>query len=399
MTAVTGPKAGADARAPRAVSPDHVRPGRAPEPRPRAKRLRAGRTHRNAVLTALPETHRPIAEELVRGGIPGVRQTVDRQNSLLKADHKPPINPDPLLDIAERLWPLVRTAEWRDRAEAALADAEEIDIRDLRSVVVAADDSARDDETRALAEQLRTALSSRVDREHQAWLDELTQNLDDGRVVRALRLSSRPPKAGAPLPTDLAKRLTEAAGTSLTAEISDERYATVLDALALSPVRLQVVPTHVPEKPSDELLAGVRKVAAAGAGDRRALRHRTPPAGAAGDAAAVVAAPVAAARKRSHRHRCRRPAPPPERGDPGGEPVTSRLVIEQEVHGNVLVLRINRPEARNAVNGDVAQGIEAAIDRLEEDDELWVGVAHRHGHRLLRRRRPQAHRRRPGAPR
>jgi len=50
------------------------------------------------------------------------------------------------------------------------------------------------------------------------------------------------------------------------------------------------------------------------------------------------------------------------------------VTVEQEVKGNVLVMRINRPEARNAVNGDVAQGIEAGIDRLEEDDSLWVGV-------------------------
>jgi enoyl-CoA hydratase len=49
-------------------------------------------------------------------------------------------------------------------------------------------------------------------------------------------------------------------------------------------------------------------------------------------------------------------------------------MIDQETHGNTLVLRINRPEARNAVNGDVAQGIEAGIDRIEEDDDLWVGV-------------------------
>ena len=52
-------------------------------------------------------------------------------------------------------------------------------------------------------------------------------------------------------------------------------------------------------------------------------------------------------------------------GIPGGNVAP---MIEQEVRGNVLILRINRPEARNAVNGDVAQGIEAGIDRLEEDD-------------------------------
>jgi enoyl-CoA hydratase len=37
-------------------------------------------------------------------------------------------------------------------------------------------------------------------------------------------------------------------------------------------------------------------------------------------------------------------------------------------------MTINRPEARNAVNGDVASGLEAAVDRLEADDDLWAGV-------------------------
>lgn len=49
-------------------------------------------------------------------------------------------------------------------------------------------------------------------------------------------------------------------------------------------------------------------------------------------------------------------------------------MVETEVHGNVLVMKINRPEARNAVNGAVANGIEAGLDQLEADDSLWVGV-------------------------
>jgi len=233
----------------------------APEPKPRAKRLKAGRQHRNAVLAALPDTHKPIAEQLVRGGIPGVRQAVDRQNELLRADGKPEINPDPLMDIAERLMPVLRVAEWHDKAEAALADVDDVDVRDLRSVVVAADAGARDEETRALAEQLRAALAQRVDREHHAWLDEISENLDQARLVRALRLSSRPPKAGAPFPAELAKRLADAASASFTADITGERYATVLDALAFSPVRLQVVPAHVPEQPGSELASAVKKFA------------------------------------------------------------------------------------------------------------------------------------------
>lgn len=49
-------------------------------------------------------------------------------------------------------------------------------------------------------------------------------------------------------------------------------------------------------------------------------------------------------------------------------------MVEFEVKGRVGIITINRPEARNAVNGEVAAGIEAAIDRIEEDDEIWVGV-------------------------
>lgn len=49
-------------------------------------------------------------------------------------------------------------------------------------------------------------------------------------------------------------------------------------------------------------------------------------------------------------------------------------VVEYSTEGHVAVLTINRPEARNAVNGDVAQGIEDGIDRLEADTDLWLGI-------------------------
>jgi enoyl-CoA hydratase len=49
-------------------------------------------------------------------------------------------------------------------------------------------------------------------------------------------------------------------------------------------------------------------------------------------------------------------------------------VIDFDVKGRTALITINRPEARNAVNGEVAQGLESAIDRLESDSELWAGV-------------------------
>ena len=49
-------------------------------------------------------------------------------------------------------------------------------------------------------------------------------------------------------------------------------------------------------------------------------------------------------------------------------------VVNYEVQGKVALITLNRPEARNAVNGDVAQGLEAAINQMEEDPNVCVGV-------------------------
>jgi enoyl-CoA hydratase len=49
-------------------------------------------------------------------------------------------------------------------------------------------------------------------------------------------------------------------------------------------------------------------------------------------------------------------------------------MIEYETRGNVAVITLDRPEARNAVNGELAEGLEAAVDRLEGDDAVWVGI-------------------------
>jgi enoyl-CoA hydratase len=50
------------------------------------------------------------------------------------------------------------------------------------------------------------------------------------------------------------------------------------------------------------------------------------------------------------------------------------MAVELTTQGPYAIVKINRPEARNAVNGAVAQGIEDAIDRIEEDDAIWLGI-------------------------
>ena len=45
-----------------------------------------------------------------------------------------------------------------------------------------------------------------------------------------------------------------------------------------------------------------------------------------------------------------------------------------EARDGVQVITINRPEAKNALNGAVARGIAAAVDELDASDDLRVGV-------------------------
>src|SRR5438067_8776175 len=45
-----------------------------------------------------------------------------------------------------------------------------------------------------------------------------------------------------------------------------------------------------------------------------------------------------------------------------------------ERRGEVLLITLNRPEVRNSVNAALAAGVAAALDELDEDDGLSVGV-------------------------
>jgi enoyl-CoA hydratase len=56
------------------------------------------------------------------------------------------------------------------------------------------------------------------------------------------------------------------------------------------------------------------------------------------------------------------------------EEANNEEVVQVEQRGRILIITINRPKARNAVNAAVSRGLADAMDRLDGDDSLSVGI-------------------------
>ena len=258
------PRADRPIREPRAPRPDRKSFPPAPEvpKRPIAKRLKPKRVHRSAVLASLPVEQRGVAERALAGGLAAVREAIKSQNAQLKKDGKPEVKADGLISMASDILPKLRVAEWLDKAEAAKADLELLDLRDLRAVVVGSDDPmvVRDETTRALATELKAALKSHQEKEMTNWIDDMKSAVEISRVVRALKLSGEPPKAGVLFPVELGAQIAKAATESLASDAGADRWIAVLEALAFSPIRAQVKPAAAPVAATDALRETVKRL-------------------------------------------------------------------------------------------------------------------------------------------
>jgi hypothetical protein len=210
------------------------------------------------MLEGLPVEQRPIAQQLLRGGIPAVRTALHFEREKARDEGRPEPSTEGVLALAESLVSKVKAAEWRDRAEAAVKAGDDLVMRDLRSLVNGSD-VARDEASRDLVIALREMLENRVEAHRVSWANEVAVNLDDGHIVRALRLSSHPPDPAARFSAELATRLRDAASTALASDTPPERWLAILQAVVESPVRRTVKPQGLPRDPAPELLETARQ--------------------------------------------------------------------------------------------------------------------------------------------
>ena len=219
---------------------------------PRGKRLKASKKYRNEYVASLPETHKPLARQLIGSTIPNLRKTIEKMAL-------PQGCPEAILDYAEELNQELKMAEWLDKAEAIEESVESIDLQDFRSVVASSGRWAKSPEALAVKERLESKLNERIDLDHKEWLRSIQAALDDEKTVRALNLSSRSPKAGAQLPEIVTTQLIEQASRALNEQSSAYRWAIVLEAVAFSPVREKINPNGLPSTITDELKETIAK--------------------------------------------------------------------------------------------------------------------------------------------
>jgi hypothetical protein len=245
-------RAGREASGPRSARPER------PE---RPRRLQTVSTYRNAALAELRPEQLPVAEQLLRGGIPAVRSAIEEQNARAKAEGRSEVSPEPLLTMAEELLPRMNLAGWKDRAVAARNAGKDAPLREVRSVVASASTVSLDEEGRAMVATLRDALQTRVTALRDGWLARIVAALDAGRVADALRVSSHPPEPAARVPAEMAVLLAEAASSAMSADLAEAEWKALLEAVVDSPVRRTVKPAGLPDPAGEELRSAVRRAA------------------------------------------------------------------------------------------------------------------------------------------
>jgi hypothetical protein len=215
--------------------------------------------HRDLLFASLASEQRPIAERLAAGGIPAVRRAIAAERERARSEGRPEVTGEAIFALAEQLAPSVKQAIWLDRAEAAVAQLDQISLRDLRTTVVAA--APRDEASRDLDRKLREELDRRVKKLRSHWEEQITHALEEGRVLQALRFSAQPPEPTARFPAALVGRLSTSAGASMTSSTTVERWLAILDAAVSSPIRRQIHPEGLPEDPSGEVVRKARVAA------------------------------------------------------------------------------------------------------------------------------------------
>ena len=212
-------------------------------------------THRNALLATLSPEQLPVAEQLLRGGMPAVRAAVAEQNKNATAQGRTTIDAGTIERIAEDLLSRTNLAMWKDRAAGAIGAGRELRLRDLRAVVTSAKTVSLDDEARTQLKELQTALTARLDHLRTQWNEKLEAAIAAGNVKDALDLVARPPDMSTRVSAEMAAKVVTLTSEALTAEQDPTTWKEIVELTVDTSIRRNVKPLGIPADESCKAVA------------------------------------------------------------------------------------------------------------------------------------------------
>jgi hypothetical protein len=212
-------------------------------------------THRNALLATLSPEQLPVAEQLLRGGMPSVRAAVAEQNKNATAQGRPTIDPTTIDRIAEELLGKTNLALWKDRAAGAIGAGRELRLRDLRAVVTSAKTVSLDEEARAQQKELQVALSARLEHLRTQWNERLEAAVNSKNVKEALGLVARPPDMSTRVSAEMAAKVVALTSEALTADTNPTLWNEIVTLTVDTSIRRNVKPVGIPDDESSKALA------------------------------------------------------------------------------------------------------------------------------------------------
>ena len=219
--------------------------GRGPRPeRPAGPPMTT--THRNAFLATLTAEQLPVAEQLLRGGLPAVRAAVEEQNKTAAAQGRTTVNAEAIDRIATDLLGKANLAAWKDRAAGAVGAGRELRLRDLRAVVTSAKTVNMDDESRGMLKELQTQLTSKLEHLTTEWNAKIATAVEAKDALTALTLASRPPEFRLQVSAEVATQIATMASEALSADADAASWIALVAAAAESPMHRSIKPAGVP---------------------------------------------------------------------------------------------------------------------------------------------------------
>jgi len=211
--------------------------------------------YRNAFLATLSPEQLPVAEQLLRGGMPSVRAAVAEQNKNATAQGRPTIDPATIERIAEDLLSKTNTAAWKDRAAGALSAGKELRLRDLRAVVTSAKTVTLDDEGRAQLKELQTSLTAKLEVLRTQWVEKLDAAVAANNIAEALRLIARPPDMSTRVSSETAAKVTGLVSEALRADQDVAVWNELVTLAVETSIRRNIKPVGIPADESAKALA------------------------------------------------------------------------------------------------------------------------------------------------